>query len=174
MSNAITYDYKTIKVKRELEHMVVDAYRNMGWELTTSSISESNIFCLNLSFKRDRKINNKMPLIKINEQIDSTLKNIELLQDKKKSAGVVSGVSVGTIGTLIFGGGLSMVLLKSSVLGFIIGGVALGAVGAAVALSAYFISRSNKNKTISKVQPMLENEYDKLSELCEKANDLLG
>lgn len=173
MSVAITYDYKTIKVKKEFEHVAIDAYRNLGWELTTSSICEGNIFCINLSFKRNRKIENKMQLLKFGEQVDSIIKNIEILNNKKKSAGVTSGLTIGTVGALTFGGGMSMVLLNSASLGFLIGGIALGVVGAAVALSAYFISRRNKTKTLMQVQPMLESEYDKLADICEQSNSLL-
>lgn len=172
-NTVLVYDYKTVKVSREMEVMVADTYKNLGYEQTGANVCEGSPFYVNLSFKRDRKIEHKAELVKLQEKIDAVLNNIELLQRKKKSAGTAEGVTTGVVGALTLGGGMSMVMTLEGV-GYLIGGIALGVVGLAVAISSYFIARSIRNKNIDKIQPILESEYDKLSDLCEQANNLIS
>lgn len=168
MENVLVYDYKTIKVKRSIETLVCDTYERLGWELTNTSAVEGSIFYVNLSFKRDRKINNKVELLKLQEKADNIVSNIENLQQKKKNGGFASALTVGIIGALTFGGGMSMTMLLSGV-GYLIGGIALGLVGAGICALAYpTFKKSNKN-TNAKIQPILESEYDKLADICEQA-----
>lgn len=171
IENVITYDYKTIKVRREMETIVCDTYQNLGWEQTGSATVEGSIAYVNLSFKRDRKIANKMELLKIQEKVDSTLLSIENAQKQKKNAGTTNGLVTGIAGALIFGGGMSMTMTLTGA-GFLAGGIVLGVVGIAVCVSAYFISRKVRNKRLEKIQPVLESEYDKLADLCENAAKL--
>lgn len=168
MENVVSYDYKTIKVKRGIETLICDTYENLGWELTNTSSVEGSIFYVNLSFKRDRKIKNKVELIKLQEKADNIVSNIDNLQNKKKNAGFVSALSTGIVGTLVFGGGLSMCLLLSGV-GYIIGGVALSLVGVGIGAVAYPIFKKLNKKKSNQIQPILESEYDKLADICEQA-----
>lgn len=171
MTNAITYDYKTIKVKREVEALVCDTYENLGWTLTSTSSVEGSLFYINLSFKRDRKIQNKSALLKLQERADECVANIDTLQTKKKNAGMVESLTTGIVGTLTFGGGLSMCMLLSGI-GYMIGGIALGLVGAGICGLAYPIFKKINRKKTSLLQPMLECEYDKLADICEEAISL--
>lgn len=169
--NVFSYDYKTVKIKREMETMLIDAYEVLGWEVTGTSMSEGSLFHVNVSFKRNRKIENKKELLKLQNKIDSLLSNIEKLQKSKKNAGIAESVVVGTIGALTFGGGLSMTMMLDGV-GFMIGGIALGIVGAGICALAYFINRGINKRKASKISPILESELDKLADLCENASKL--
>lgn len=168
MENAVTYDYKTIKVKREIEALVCDTYENLGWTLTSTSSVEGSLFHINLSFKRDRKIENKSGLLKLQERADSTLASIDALQSRKKNAGLIESLSTGIAGTLVFGGGMSMCLLLQGV-GYMIGGIALGLVGAGICALAYPLFKKINKKKISRIEPILESEYDKLADICAEA-----
>jgi hypothetical protein len=168
--DVVSYDYKTIKVKRDMETMVVDTYGNLGWEFVGSSASTGSLFHINLSFKRDRNIENKQNLLRLQEKAESTLQNIEYLQDGKGSAGLITGITTGTIGALTFGGGMSMaMLLGVDTVGFMIGGIALGVVGIGIALLAFVIRKKVKRAKLAKIEPALENEYNKLADICEQA-----
>lgn len=171
MENAKTYDYKTIKVKREIETLVCDTYENLGWELTNTSSVEGSLFHINLSFKRDRKIENKTELLKLQDKADNVIASIDNLQNKKKNAGFVGALSTGIVGALIFGGGMSMTMLLSGV-GYLIGGIALGIVGAGVCALAYPLFKKINKKQSAVIQPVLESEYDKLSDICDQAAKL--
>lgn len=169
MENAITYDYKTVKVKRNIETLVCDTYENLGWELTSTSSVESSLFYVNLSFKRNRKIENKIDLLKLQEKADNAIANIEMLQNKKKNAGLVGALTTGIVGTLTFGGGMSMTLLLSETLGYVIGGVALGVVGIGICALAYPLFKKINKKKNAEIEPLLESEFDKLSDICDEA-----
>lgn len=171
MENTISYDYKTIKVKRSIETLVCDTYENLGWELTNTSSVEGSIFYINLSFKRDRKVENKVELLKLQDKADNIIANIENLQNKKKNAGMVSALSTGIVGALTFGGGMSMSILLGGI-GYMIGGIALGLIGAGICALAYPIFKKVNKKKETKIQPILESEYDKLSDICEQAGKL--
>lgn len=171
MENAITYDYKTIKVKRSVEALVCDTYENLGWELTNTSAVEGSIFSVNLSFKRNRKIENKIELMKLQDTADNAIATIENLQSKKKTAGQVGALSTGIAGALVFGGGMSMTMLLSGI-GYMLGGIALGLVGVGICSVAYPLFKNLNKKKNSEIQPILESEYDKLADICEQAVNL--
>lgn len=170
--NSVSYDYKAIKVKREMETITIDTYQSLGWQLTNTSSVESSLFHLNLSFKRNRKITNKTELLKLQSQADNTLNEIENIQNKKRSAGTIASLSVGIIGSLVLGGGMSMVMVLGSTFGMI-GGIALGLIGIGICTSAYPIYKKihrNKNQAFD---PMLETQLDKLADISEQANQIV-
>lgn len=171
MENVVTYDYKTVKVRRSIETLVCDTYENLGWELTNTSSVEGSIFYINLSFKRDRKAKNKVELLKLQERADSVIANIENLQNKQKNAGLAESITTGVVGALTFGGGMSMCLTLSGI-GFMIGGIALGIVGAGICALAYPLFKKLNKKKSASIQPILESEFDKLADICEQAVNL--
>lgn len=171
MENTISYDYKTIKVKRSIETLVCDTYENLGWEMTNTSSVEGSIFYVNLSFKRNRKIANKTELLKLQEKADSVIATIESLQSKQKNAGTAEAVTTGVVGALTFGGGMSMCMLLKGI-GFMLGGIALGLVGAGICALAYPLFKKLNKKKSTNIQPILESEFDKLADVCEQATKL--
>lgn len=168
---AIVYDYKTVRVKRDMEAMFTDAYENLGWEVTSTSLVGGTLSYVNISFKRNRKIEHKTELIKLQDKIDSSLSNIDKLHQTKKNAGVGEGITVGVIGALIFGGGMSMTMCLTG-LGFLIGGIALGVAGIGIGLLGWLVHNKIQKKKLVKIDPLLEEEFNKLSDLCEEANNL--
>ena len=164
----ITYDYKTIRVRRDMETMTTDAYENLGWEFVGSNISGGAVFHINISFKRDRKIAKKPELLKAQEKVDKVLTNIEYLKNKKKTAGLTSGITTGVIGTLALGGGMAMVLEGVGTTAMLAGGIALGVVGIGICALAWLIGKKVKSRQIAKIDPMLEDEYNKLADICEE------
>lgn len=171
MENVVSYDYKTIKVKRNIETLVCDTFESLGWTLTNTSSVEGSLFYVNLSFKRDRKMKNKVELLKLQDKATEIISNIENFESKKKNAGLGAAISTGIVGALTFGGGMSMTMLLSGV-GYMIGGIALGLVGAGICALAYpLFKKLNKKKNVQ-IQPLLESEYDKLADICEQANAL--
>lgn len=171
MEKVVTYDYKTVKVKRNIETLVSDTYQNLGWELTNTSSYEGSLFYINLSFKRDRKVNNKIELVKLQAEADDIVAKIDNLQSKMKNAGLVASLTEGSVGALVFGGGMSMCMLLSGV-GYMIGGIALGIIGAGICALAYPLFKKVNMKKEAQIQPILESEYDKIADICDQAAKL--
>lgn len=162
------FDYKTIKVKREMETLLCDAYENLGWELSSTTPCETSIFMVNLTFKRPRAVAKKIELIKLQEKLDNTLSTIEQLKAKQKNAGKAEAITVGTIGALTFGGGLSLTLTLTGT-GYLIGGIALGLVGIGIGFLGYLTYKKLSKSKSQKIQPLLDTELDKLADICEQA-----
>ncbi len=172
MENEIySYDYKTVKTKRALEAIICDSYENLGWEFMGSSTCEGSPFHENLSFKRNRKIANKVQLLKLQEKIDNSILTIETLQSKQKNAGVPEAITTGVVGALVLGGGMSMVMTLSGI-GYMIGGIALGVVGIGLGFVGWWIHNVINKKKSAKISTLLEAEFDKLADLCEQAHKL--
>lgn len=168
---AIVFDYKTVRVKRETEAMLTDAYATLGWEVTSTMMADASLSQVNVSFKRDRKIAHKAELAVLQAKIDGCIVNIEKLIAAKKSAGLPEALTVGVLGALTFGGGMSMVMTLEGI-GFTIGGIALGVVGIGIGLLGWLVNVKVKKRRLKKLEPALEQEYDKFSDLCEQANEL--
>ena len=166
---AVTFDYKTVRVRREMEVMTTDAYEALGWQVTNTTLAEGSLSFVNVSFKRNRKIENKLELQRLQEKVDSCLAQIDKLQKKKKNAGVPEGITTGVVGALVFGGGMSMTMCLSGT-GFLIGGIALGVVGIGIGLLGWLVHNKIQKKKLAKIEPLLESEFNKLSDLCEEAN----
>lgn len=113
-----------------------------------------------------------MELLKLQEKLDSCLMSIESLQAKKKSAGSAEAVTTGVAAALVFGGGMSMSFVLSGV-GYLVGGIVLGVAGIGLGFLAWLIYKKVKKKKLGKIQPLLESEFDKLSDICEQAGSLL-
>lgn len=170
--NAITFDYKTVRVNRTMEAMLTDAYETLGYEVTNTQMAEGSLNQINVSFKRDRKIKNKVELLKVQQKIDASLTNINKLQNEKKNAGVPEGITVGVLGCLTLGGGMSMVMCLEGI-GFMIGGIALGIVGIGIGLLGWLTHNKVQKKKLEKLEPVYQSELDKFSDLCEEANKLV-
>lgn len=98
---------------------------------------------------------------------DDALSDFERLQKIQKhmqSTLIVFGLSMGIIGCLLFGGGLSAVLLKSDVLPLLIAGLVLCAVGAVVMAITYPVYKT--------MQKRLQAKYkDEIVRLCKQVLD---
>lgn len=163
-----SYDYKTVRVKRETETMLCDAYETLGWEVVNTTMAEGTLSYVNVSFKRGRNVQNKTELMRLQNKIDGTVANIEKLLIAKKRAGVPEAITVGTVGALAFGGGMCMSMLLEGA-GFMAGGIVLGVAGIAIALLGWLVHNKVQKKKIAKIEPMLESEYSKLSDACDEA-----
>lgn len=109
----VAYEYLSINVRSEKEALYVDCYENFGWILTNSNsalvekedyyINNSNLSdnkLINLKFKRDRKIKNKVKLLSLQRKLEMALKEMEKLERQPKTAGLISALSIGLVGTV--------------------------------------------------------------------------
>lgn len=168
---AVVFDYKTVKVKRETETMLTDAYVTLGWQVTSTTMADVLMSCVNVSFKRDRKIEHKSELDLLQKKIDGHIATIENLMTKKKRAGLPEAITVGTIGTLVFGGGMSMCMVLEGT-AFFIGGIAIGVAGIAIGLLGKLVYNKVRAKKHSRMEPLLDGEFDQFSAVCEEASCL--
>lgn len=168
-NNFIGYEYKDITIKRSLESIYADGYCNFGWALEGTSNSVHNINSVTMKFKRDRKIRNKVELTRLQRQFDAYASEIYALEQSKVIRASVVAYIIGVIGTAFMAGSvfaymadmlpLSITLAIPAFTGWII---------------PYLVYCSISTKKTNKVAPLIDQKYDNIYDVCEKANALLA
>ena len=165
----IGYEYKELIVDRDKEGVYADGYPNFGWQLENSAAPFFGLSSVILKFKRDRKIRNKAELTRLQRQFESNVSEIEKLEQSKTTTAVITSFTIGLIGTACMAG---------SVFAFLGGMIPLCIVLAVPALIGwalpYFCFIRLRNKRTERIAPLIEQQYDSIYEVCEKAHGLLA
>lgn len=169
--DAYSYDYVTIETNEKFAIEYVDCYEALGFELVKSE--RSIALKTALTFKRNRKIQNKEQLKKIQIKLDEALKNMNSLEAKKTGLPTGAAVGLGVAGTLTLGGGMCLCLLNTAI-GAIIGGAAVGLVGFGIMGLGYLAYKKLRAKRTAQINPLIDSKRDEISELCEEAQKYLN
>jgi len=167
--NYIGYEYKEILASRDKEGVYADGYPNFGWKPEGSATPILGISAVNLRFKRDRKILNKAELTRLQRQFESNVCEIEKLEQSKITAAQIVAFTIGFIGTAFMAGATFAFLANMIPLCIILAVPAF--IGWAV---PYFCFIKIRDKRIAAVTPLIEQQYDAIYEVCEKAHGLLA
>ena len=167
--NYIGYEYKELSVGRDKEGVYADAYPNFGWTLDASTETIPGISLINLRFKRDRKIRNKAELTRLQRQFENNVDEIEKLEQSKTTAASIAAFSIGIGGTMLMAGAVFAYLAGMIVL--CIGLAVPGFVGWGLGYLSFI---KIKNKRAATVAPLIEQQYEAIYEVCEKAHGLLA
>jgi hypothetical protein len=165
----IGYEYKEVAVKHEMESVYADGYPNFGWILEGSAPTAIGIPALSLKFKRNRKIRNKAELTRLQRQFESNANEIEKLEQSKMIKASIAAYSIGLVGTAFMAGSVFAFLADMIPLFIILAIPAL--VGWAL---PYFSFLKIKAKRTEEVTPLIDQQYDALYDVCEKAHALLA
>ena len=166
--NFIGYEYRELSVGRDKEGVYADAYPNFGWKLESGS-SGFGLSTINLRFKRDRKIRNKAELTRLQRQFESNVSEIEKLEQSKTMAASIAAYSIGLAGTALMAGSVFAILAGMTPLCTVLAvpALALWALG-------YLSFIRIRDKRSEMVAPLIEQQYDAIYEVCEKAHTLLA
>lgn len=167
----IGYEYMTITTKKFNQEKIIDIYEAFGWETTT--IDYDSIGKPRISFKRMRDINNKVEINRLQRAAENTIDIINKLERKINDQPIIIALMIGIIATLVFGGGLSLVLLLAPQISAIIGGIILCIVGTIIAIANIFIHRTLVSNLKNRLSPEIATNEEKLINICENANSLL-
>ena len=173
---AYSYDYITVETAEKFAIEYIDCYEAMGWEFVKReyTFNFQNFLKTALTFKRDRKIENKAELNKLQVKIDDALNHINMLESSKSTSAVATALSVGTVGALTFGGGLCLCLIGAATVPAIIGGCVLGAVGLGLGGLAYLLYRKILAKKATANIALIDKQREEIGGLCEKAYKLIN
>jgi hypothetical protein len=169
--NFIGYEYRNITVKRSMESVYVDGYPNFGWTfegtaLSLQSVSSGSVV---MKLKRDRKIRNKAELTRLQRQFEGCVQEIERLESSKSIGASVFAYSTGIIGTGFLAGSVFAYLAGMVPLMIIL--AVPGFIGWIIPYFGYLRIQRRK---IEQVMPLIDQKYDKIYEVCEKAHNLLN
>lgn len=164
----IGYEYKDVTVKRSMESVYIDGYTNFGWTLEGTASPIQSFKSITMKFKRDRKIRNKAELSRLQRQFDSCVTEIERLDFSKALVASTVAYAIGLVGTALMAG---------SVFAYLAGMLPLSIILAIPAFVGwvipYFCYLSIRRKKTAHVTPLIDQKYDEIYEVCEKANGLV-
>ena len=195
--NFVVYEYKNVNVKRDSAGMHIDCMENFGWSLIEddgydfqallSNLNPVNLGrniadaaqcfgetadaspTITLKFKRDRRIENKQQLDKLEKEYEEALSAINKIE--RKNSAQTMGVSLGT-------GIIGAVFVGLSVYSFISSNIVLGTLFAVVGAAGWAIGFFSNQKVGKKksVQsgPQVQEQLGIAYNACEQAHALLA
>lgn len=171
-NNFVGYDYKEVNEKNEKASLFLDGYMNFGWIIDKNveqPIKDSGKVTIKL--KRDRKINNKAELTRLQRHFEACVDDIASLERTKTSVATMASIIIGIIGTAFMA--LSVFAVTNDppkILACILFAIP-GFIGWALPLYVY---KYLVKKRTAQIIPLIEQRYDEIYEICEKGNNLLS
>ena len=165
--NFIGYEYKNIVVPRRLAAVYSDYYPCFGWE--AEDVNYNHVGNASLTFKRNRKLKNKVELDKHQRQFETSVAHISDLENSKTTRASILSFTTGLLGTAF------MALATFSFLGGMVAVCIVLAIPGLLgwALAYYAYSNLTRKKS-AQVAPEIDREYDRLYSTCEEAYTLLA
>ncbi len=172
----VAYEYLSLNVKADKEPLYIDCYENFGWELVNntalvdredyylnSSVNGNRL--VNLKFKRDRKIKNKIKLMSLQRKMEAALEEIGRLERQPEISAVIWALSIGLVGTAFMAGSVFAIIATKPlyVLCVILG--IIGFIG--WGLGFYMYNKVKKEKR-SENTSLIEEQYNILYDCCEE------
>ena len=168
--NSNNLDYRKIAVNQKMVSLYKKAYKCFGWILICSDNDikgHASGTTETLEFMRDRKIMNKAELTRLQRNFDACANEIcEMEESKTDTASKVScGVSI--MGSIFI---CCSVLL--SVASQLAASILLAIPGLLGWLLPSFIYKTIVKKKTEAVNPLIEQKYDEIHQVCRKAQGL--
>lgn len=189
MTNEITkngagytgYEYREIAVPEQYVSLCMDSYPCFGWETDPNKqgSSETSRYKAGgagktekqtLSFRRNRNISNKVELTRLQRHFDSCVAELEALERAKTTQATIAALVIGLIGTAFLAGSTFAVVAEPPIIWLT---VLLAIPGFAGWIIPYFAYRALSRKKTAEIEPLIEQKYDEIYELCEKGSHLL-
>ena len=169
-NNFVGYEYKDITVDREMESMYVDGYQNFGWALEKAIAPQIGLNNVTLKFKRDRRIRNKMELTRLQRQFETCVLEIMKMEKSKADKATITAFTVGLVGTAFMAGSVFAVVATPPIIPLCIVLAIPAFVGWVI---PYFLYKSTYAQKSAQLVPLIDQKYDEIYEVCERANNLL-
>ena len=165
----IGYEYKEVTVNRKIESVYTDCYSSFGWKLENSATPFGKFDSVTLKFKRNRKINRKSEIAKLQRQFESCVEDIQALEFSKVIGASTVSYIIGVAGTALMAGSVFAYLASMLPLSIIL------AIPAFIGWIVPYVSfKKIKRNKIAKVNPLIDQKYDEIYEVCERASELFS
>lgn len=169
-SQYVGYRYKRIVVPAAKAAMLIDSYENFGWELEEESSPLKNVGIVTLVFKQDRKILNRMELTRLERHFEACLEEIDTLERSKTSTATALSISVGILGTAFIVGAVIAITNDPP---HLFSGILLVIPGLIGWIAPTFLYNKFFDRSAKKIDPLIEQKYDEIYDICEKGFNLL-
>lgn len=166
----VFFDYLEITADKKQLSFLLDCYTNFGWQLDENIPVQMENSHYIIHFKRHRKIANKTELIRLQRHFESSLKELQHLEESKKVTADVLSLSIGICGTLCILAAAFALTTVPKKIGLFMLTIIPGILGWLIPPLLYHRLILIKSR---KVDPYIEQKYDEVAELCQKGHDLL-
>lgn len=176
------YEYKEVLADAGQVSFLIDSYENFGWEPDENVMpgtlekyperaGRGGHGKTVLRLKRDRRIVNKTELTRLQRNFEACAEQIGSLEKAKTSHPSVMALTVGIIGTAFIAGSTFAVTADPP---HIILCIILAVPGFLGWVAPWFLYRSGVRRETEKINPLIEEKYDEIYEICERGNRLLN
>lgn len=166
----VAYDYKTIRTKKENKYRVLDIVVAFGYEVIETKELTTNVI---ISAKRDSSISIKKELDKKMDEALTLVEGISSAEGKKKNKSLIISLTMGIIGLLTFGGGMSAYMTEDGSFKFVTLGIVLGIIGIIIMIINEPIYRKLLENSISKYTPIIDEYNQRINKVLEEANEMI-
>ncbi len=169
--NFTVYEYRTETVRAKDRARAVDEAEAFGWEATETQRAIGD--CCNITFRRDRRIEHRAELIRLEKRVKDAREQVSALERSKTRAAQIFGWIFGVCAVLIAGGGMSLVMASEPELTEMIVGIILGVIGIGMCCLTYPVYVKIVLKKTREVSPAIDSGEEAIANLLEQGNDLL-
>lgn len=150
--------------------LYTDAYRCFGWVLIysgESGLTQASSNKIVLKFKRHRKIRNKGELTRLQRNFDACADEISEMEESKTDTANKVSYGASLVGSVFM---CCSVLLSAASQAAV--SILIAIPGILGWLSSGFLYNAVKKKKTEEVEPLIEEKYDEIQQVCQKANGL--
>ena len=175
----IGYEYREIAVPEELSSLCLDSYPCFGWEVDPNRAAVSGgrrlggakqVGDVTLYFRRDRNLSNRAELTRLQRNFDSCVRELQALERAKTTTATIAALVMGIVGCGFMAGSTFAVTAEPPVIWLT---VLLAVPGFLCWIVPYFLYRGLVRKKTAEIEPLKEQKYDEIDEICGKGSRLL-
>lgn len=166
----VGFDYLEVSAPGAKVSLYLDCYECFGWQPDENVPPKENFGRIVLTFKRNRRIVNKVELTRLQRNFEACLEEIDGLEGRAASVATLLAIAAGLVGAAFVAGSVFAVTNEPPIIWLC---VLLGLPGLLCwGLNPLLFKAVAKHKALS-VRPLIEQKYDEIYEVCEKAGKLL-
>lgn len=176
------YEYREISVPREYVSLCLDSYPCFGWEedpnyeqpgrrgahIRSGGAGEKD--AVTLYFRRVRSIRSKVELTRLQRNFDSCIAELRALERSKTTRAAAAALTAGVLGTAFMAGSTFAAVSTPPVIWLTI---LLAIPGFLGWILPYFLYRAMVRWKAAQIEPLMEQKYDEINEICERGSRLL-
>lgn len=178
----VGYEYREISVPRKYASLCLDSYPCFGWEEDPNQgrpgrrrgpaipaapgPKEMETLC----FRRARSISVKAELTRLQRNFDSCIAELRALERSKTTRAAAAALTAGVLGTAFMAGSTFAAVSTPPVVWLTI---LLAIPGFLGWILPYFLYRAMVRWKAAQIEPLMEQKYDEINEICERGSRLL-
>lgn len=178
----VGYEYREISVPRKYASLCLDSYPCFGWEEDPNQgrpgrrrspaipAAPGSKEMETLCFRRARSISGKAELTRLQRNFDSCIAELRALERSKTTRAAAAALTSGVLGTAFMAGSTFAAVSTPPVVWLTI---LLAIPGFLGWILPYFLYRAMVRWKAAQIEPLMEQKYDEINEICERGSRLL-